>query len=348
MLAERGWGRTAPNPLVGAVVVRDGKTVGEGFHAGYGLEHAEAMALRAAGESARGATLYVTLEPCNHTDKTPPCSELIVKAGVSRVVFAAGDPNRVAAGGSAYLRKCGVAIDVGVEEREALELNAPFFNRFRSDRPWTTLKLAMSIDGAIADHLRSPGWLSSEESRRAVHRMRAGANAIGVGLGTVLADDPALTVRGSGRTKPRVPPTRIVFARGGSIPEKSRLVSTASEVPTWLVTAGETPISSVRLAELGVRVIVARDLSEAMRTLFSEGIHSLLVEGGAQLAASLLDNDLVDRLTIFRAPIILGSGGLNAFASARPRSVSDAQRMTVLETRICGSDSMTTYAVAKR
>ena len=353
-LAERGWGRTSPNPMVGAVVVRDDEIVGEGFHGGAGEDHAEVVALRDAGAKAKGATLYANLEPCNHHGRTPPCSEAIVSAGISRVVFATSDPNPVAAGGEATLRKARVVTEVGVDAPAARELNAAFFNSFKSSRPWVTLKLAASIDGAIADHARSEGWLTSEAAQRAVHRLRAGCDAIAVGLGTVLADDPSLTVRG--RIQPRVPPTRIVFARAGTIPLDSDLVVTARETPTWIVTTGSDGDASqnprpgiAQAADLegrGVRIIRAEDLNAAMRTLFDAGIRSLLVEGGAQLAASMLDNGLVDRLTIFRAPIILGAGGLNAFASARPRLLSEAKRLSIVETRLFDSDIMTTYALS--
>src|SRR5690348_16878859 len=198
-LARRGWGQTAPNPMVGAVVVRDGQIVGEGFHARHGEEHAEIAALREAGERARGATLYVTLEPCGHYGKTPPCADAIVAAGIARVVVATEDANPEAAGGATRLRTAGIPLDIGVERTAAREQNAAFFHRFASDRPFITLKLATSLDGAIAsaDRTRGAGgnFLTGPEARREVHRMRAGVDAIVVGVGTVLADDPLLTVR---------------------------------------------------------------------------------------------------------------------------------------------------------
>src|SRR5215204_848384 len=183
-LAERGWGQTAPNPMVGAVVVRGGELVGEGWHAHFGGPHAEIEALRAAGERARGATLYVTLEPCNHFGKTPPCTDAILAAGVRRVVAASADPSPVARGGADRLREAGVAVVLGVEEVAARELNAPFFHALSSDRSFVQLKLALSLDGAIADHSRKPGWLTGEAARREVHRMRAGSDAVAVGIGT--------------------------------------------------------------------------------------------------------------------------------------------------------------------
>src|SRR4051812_28976138 len=196
-LARRGWGQTAPNPMVGAVVVRDGEVVGEGYHARFGEEHAEVAALREAGDRARGATLFVTLEPCAHHGKTPPCADAVIAAGVKRVLMAIADPNPQAAGGAERLRAAGVDVDVGMEASEARELNAAFLHAFTSNRPWLILKLATSLDGAIADGARQHGtagrWLTGEEARRDVHHMRAGVDAVAVGVGTVIADDPMLT-----------------------------------------------------------------------------------------------------------------------------------------------------------
>ncbi len=343
-LAEKGWGRTFPNPMVGAILVKDGKNVGEGYHAGFGEDHAEVAALRMAGERAKGATLFATLEPCNHQGHTPPCSSAIIAADVARVVIAVRDPNPIAGGGMERLRDAGIAVDDGIELLRARELNAPFFNSFRSDRPWITLKLAMSLDGAIADSARSPGWLTSARARNMVHRMRAGVDAVGVGLGTVLADNPALTARGS--TKPRVAPVRIVFSRSGALPPDSVLATTTERAPTWLVASTHGVPEAEKLQEQGVRIIAASDLHEAVRILASQGITSLLIEGGAQIAAAFLDGGLVDRLTIFRAPLILGSGSLNAFAGVRPGVVADALRMPVVETKLLGADGMTTYALS--
>src|SRR5438067_1378647 len=194
-LARNGWGQTAPNPMVGAVVVRDGHIVGEGFHVRYGEPHAEVVALRAAGDRARGATLYVSLEPCRHHGKTPPCTDVILAAGVTRVVFAIADPTETAGGGAALLRAKGVDVERGVLQADARELNAAFFHAATSDLPWTTLKLAVSIETAIANERGTTSWLTSAQSRAEVHRMRAGSDAIGVGIGTILVDDPQLDVR---------------------------------------------------------------------------------------------------------------------------------------------------------
>jgi diaminohydroxyphosphoribosylaminopyrimidine deaminase / 5-amino-6-(5-phosphoribosylamino)uracil reductase len=343
-LARRGWGQTAPNPMVGAVVVREGVVVGEGWHRHWGGPHAEVEALRAAGAAARGATVYVTLEPCNHHGKTPPCSEALLAAGVRRVVAAVADPNPVAVGGAERLRAAGVEVEVGVEEGAARELNAPFFHAQVSDRPWVALKLALSLDGALADHTRGPGWLTNERSRREVHRLRAGADAVAVGIGTALADDPVLTVRDA--PAPRVPPARVVFDRAARLPLECRLVRTAGEAPVIVVCADAGSDGARRLAAAGVAVLEAPSVGEALRGLRARhGVRSLLVEGGAGLAVALWDAAAVDRLIIFRAPVVLGAGALGAFAGAAPARAEDARRLPVVERRAFGDDLMTTYAV---
>jgi diaminohydroxyphosphoribosylaminopyrimidine deaminase / 5-amino-6-(5-phosphoribosylamino)uracil reductase len=346
-LAERGWGWTAPNPMVGAVVVRNGEVVGEGWHRVYGTEHAEVMALREAGANSRGATLYVTLEPCNHEGQTPPCTKAILAAGITRVIAATADPNPRAQGGAAMLRANGIDVTLGFEEARARELNAPFFHRFKSERPWVTLKLAMSIDGAIADAARSAGWLTSQLSLRMVQRMRAASDAIAVGRGTVIADDPRLTVRV--RRGVRVHPTRLIFSDRGGIPVGSRLVTTARDTPTWLVSTGHG-LSEAERTELGGRglhFLHADSVAQALYALRRDGIHSLLVEGGASLAASLLNAGVVDRLVIFRAPIILGAGALNAMSGLGPTLLAEAPRLKIVDTRLFGDDIMTTYAITQ-
>ena len=341
-LARRGWGQTAPNPMVGAVVVRGDEIVGEGWHARYGGPHAEAMALEAAGPRARGSTVYVTLEPCAHHGKTPPCADALIAAGVSRVVAAVADPNPVASGGGERLRAAGIEYLAGVSEPEARELNAPFFFALRSDRPWVTLKLATSIDGAITDHHRSSAWLTGPRARRVVHRLRAGSDAVAVGIGTALADDPMLTVRG--RLRPRVAPARVVFDRQARLPLTSKLARTAREVPTIVVAESADSERALSLRDAGVRVLPGATMPDALRQLRSNGISSVLVEGGAGLAAELLSACVVDRLVIFQAPLLLGGGSLNAFSGLPPALVRDAPRLTVLERRTIGDDLMTVYA----
>lgn len=340
-LAARGWGQVSPNPLVGAVIVKDGVVVGEGFHAAFGAAHAEVAALARAGARARGATAYVTLEPCNHHGKTPPCTEALLAAGVARVVVAVRDPHPVAAGGADHLRERGVVVDVGVGEAAARELNAPFLYAVRSERPWVTLKLATSIDGAVADHTRKTGWLTGPAARAEVHRMRAQHDAVAVGMGTVMADDPALTVRDA--RAPRVPPVRVVFSRSGRLPVTSVLARTAREIPVLVMAHDPDPAYEATLNELGVDLIPATSLTEALRALRARGIHSILVEGGARLAGALLFEELVDRLAVFTAPVVLGAGALNAFHLAPSQRAEGAQRLAIVRREPFGDDLLTVY-----
>jgi diaminohydroxyphosphoribosylaminopyrimidine deaminase/5-amino-6-(5-phosphoribosylamino)uracil reductase len=341
VLAERGWGQTAPNPMVGAVVVRDGAAVGEGWHTRYGEAHAEVEALRSAGDRARGATLYVTLEPCNHHGKTPPCTDAILAAGVRRVVAAAADPSAAARGGADRLRAEGVDVLVGVEENAARELNAPFFHALSSDRPFVRLKLALSLDGALADRTRRPGWLSGHEARTEVHRLRADSDAVAIGIGTALADDPLLTVRGF--TAPRVPPMRIVFDTSARLPLDSKLARSAGDAPVLVVCWAPDPTHAAALQHAGVELLHAASLPHALRALRARGVRSLLVEGGAGLASAFLQEALVDRLIIFRAPIVLGGGSLNAFGGAPASTIDTAPRWHLVEARRLGDDEMTVY-----
>lgn len=341
-LAERGWGQTAPNPMVGAVVVQGGKIVGEGFHVRYGADHAEVDALNAAGEKARGGTLYVTLEPCNHQGQTPPCTEAIVNAGIARVVVAIPDPNPLAAGGISKLRSAGIDVVVGVEMDRAIELNAPFLNRFSARRPWVTLKLAMTVDGAIADSLGQSNWITGEESRAEVHRMRAGSDAIAVGMRTLISDNPRLSARTS--PAPRRQPARIIFGRGSAMPSHSHIVQTAQDVPTYLVTYEEQAETLMTLRRAGIEVIEASDLRESLVQIRERGIDSLLVEGGASLAAEFIERGFVDRLVIFQAPLLLGQGSLTAFSGLNGRKLNNAMRLEVLRRQTFGPDQMTVYA----
>jgi diaminohydroxyphosphoribosylaminopyrimidine deaminase/5-amino-6-(5-phosphoribosylamino)uracil reductase len=339
VLAQRGWGQTAPNPMVGAVVVRDGVIVGKGFHAKFGEPHAEVAALADAGERARGATVIVTLEPCNHHGKTPPCVDALIAAGVKRVVAAARDPGRESSGGAQRLRAAGIEVEFGVEEAAARELNAPFFFAASgATRPWVTLKLAVSLDGAIAGPPGSPQWLTGEEARKYVHRLRAQSDAVAVGIGTALADNPQLTVRQGKR--PRIAPLRVVFDRAARLPLASRLVRTAKRIPT-LVMTDQADAASVRALEAkGVIVESAPDIIPKLEVLHRRGVRSLLVEGGSVLATALLGAKAVDRLVIFQAPVILGAGALPAFSG-----VDGFERFTVIERREFGADLMTVFAI---
>jgi len=344
-LAAHGWGQTAPNPMVGAVVVADGEIVGEGFHAKYGEAHAEVNALAHAGDRARGATLYVTLEPCAHFGKTPPCVDAVIAAGIARVVVAVRDPSDVARGGVEKLRAAGISVDVGVERENALEINAPFFNAHGSDRPWITLKLAVSSDGAVADPSGKHRWITGPESRVEVHRLRANADAVAVGIGTVLADDPSLTVRDA--PAPRVAPTRIVFDTRLRTPLNSVLVKSARHTRTLLVAGPGAWRATPRpdLAAAGVDVMLPISLSGALTSLRAREIRSLFLESGPRLAGSFLSEGLVDRLIIFRSPLVLGREAPRAFGSAPLGFEASLAERRVVDQRRFGDDLMTIYAL---
>ena len=344
MLAPKGWGQTSPNPLVGAMVMDDDETLGAGYHARFGDPHAEIVALEKAGERAKGATLYVNLEPCNHHGKTAPCSDAIIAAGIARVVVAVRDPHPEASGGAEKLRSAGIRVDFGVCEDEARELNAAFLNSFTSDRPWVTLKLAVSLDGSIAPADGSRAILTGGWSQTLVHRMRAANDAIAVGAATAAADDPELTARFDPR--PRVAPTRIVFDRSARLSSQSKLAKTAHQIPTLLIT-GETTALPADLANAGVKALPAHDLGDALRKLKSRGINSLMVEGGAGLAASFIGGGFVDRLVMFQAPVILGNGSLNAFSGIAAQTPGNAPRFRAISSGKLVNDVMTVYAVDK-
>jgi len=343
-LAQQGWGQTAPNPMVGAVVVRDGVVVGEGYHARYGEAHAEAVALKAAGDRAKGATMYVTLEPCNHFGKQPPCTEAILEARLKRVVIAAADPTALAGGGARHLADYGVQVDFAVEEAAALELNAPFFFAATNPaRPWVTLKLALSIDGKMNDPSGERRWISNELSRSEVHRLRANVDAIAVGIGTVKADNPQLTARGS--IRPRVAPMRVVFDRQAETPLESTLVRTAKETPT-MIFAHHPPVA--RLAALhnaGVDVFEAEDLPAALEALHGFEVHHLFVEGGARVAQEFLRQNLVDRLIIFQSPITLAGPALSPFDGLPGDFRETLSRLPIVRRAEFGEDVMSVYAM---
>ena len=344
-LARNGWGQTAPNPMVGAVVVRDGEIVGEGYHARYGEAHAEVNALNAARGRTRGATIYVTLEPCAHYGKTPPCVNAIIDARIARVVVAVRDPTLVAGGGAERLREAGLQVDVGVEREAACELNAPFFAAGTYHRPWVVLKLAVSADGAVADPSGKERWITGPQSRREVHRMRANADAILVGIGTVLADDPELTVRDA--PAPRVAPRRIILDSHLRIPLTSKLVRTAREIDTRVISGLDFPgAKATTLQEAGVRTAIHGSLSGTLgNTRLVEGVRSLFVEAGPRVAASFLGESHVDRLVIFRSPLVFGSDAPKAFEFLPPGFEASLEQYPIVERRKFGDDVMTIYAL---
>jgi diaminohydroxyphosphoribosylaminopyrimidine deaminase/5-amino-6-(5-phosphoribosylamino)uracil reductase len=314
-LARRGLGETAPNPSVGCVIVRDGRVVARARTAPGGRPHAETAALAAAGEAARGATAYVSLEPCSHHGRTPPCADALIAAGVARVVVGATDPDpRVNGAGIARLRAAGIEVRAGVLEDEALEAIAGFASRVRRGRPLVTLKVASTLDGRIAARDGHSRWITGTPARRMTHLMRARHDAVMVGVGTALADDPDLTCRIPGlRASPLV---RVVADSHLRTRLTARLVATATTTPTWMLTrAGVDPDRRAAFTGLGVRVIEVAaaepgiDMAAALAALGAAGLNRVLVEGGAQVAAALLRARLVDRLAWFHAPTVMGADG---------------------------------------
>jgi diaminohydroxyphosphoribosylaminopyrimidine deaminase/5-amino-6-(5-phosphoribosylamino)uracil reductase len=311
-LAARGTGLVSPNPLVGAVVVRDGQVVGEGWHRGPGRPHAEVVALDAAGDRARGSTLYVTLEPCSHYGRTPPCAPRVVSSGVSRVVAALGDPNpQVDGDGFRVLRVAGIEVADGVLADAAARQNAAFVKHQRTGQPLVILKMAASLDGKVAARDGSSRWISGEDARREVHRMRAACDAILVGAGTAFRDDPSLTARlpqYAGR-----PPLRVVVDGRGIVPE-SHAVFADGRAPTLVATTEGAPVARRKAwSRAGAEVLVLDDagsslipLDALLSELGKRDIQRLLVEGGPTLAWELVARDLVDEIVLFFAPILVG------------------------------------------
>ncbi|MCC2658629.1 MAG: ribD [Panacagrimonas sp.] len=306
-LAERGRFGTFPNPRVGCVIVREGEVVGRGWHERAGQPHAEIIALREAGDRARGADLYVTLEPCSHHGRTPPCADAVVAAGPRRVVAAMSDPNpRVAGKGFERLRGAGIEVDVGLLEAAARELNGGFVSRMTRGRPWVTLKLAASLDGRTAMASGESRWITSPAARRDVHRLRAEAGAVLTGAGTVVADDPQLNVRdidGAWRA-----PDRIVLDGNGRVPGASRVWNAADGARRFRVggTTTGAPPEGVARVDVALASDGRVDLSAALRALAQHEVNHVLVECGSVLAGALLDAGLVDELVCYLAPCLLG------------------------------------------
>jgi diaminohydroxyphosphoribosylaminopyrimidine deaminase/5-amino-6-(5-phosphoribosylamino)uracil reductase len=311
--AARGRGRTSPNPVVGAVVVSpDGVVVGQGYHERAGAPHAEVQALDMAGSLARGATLYCTLEPCSHTGRTGPCVVRITEAGIARVVAAVQDPYPLVKGrGFAFLESKGIPVDVGVGEHTAVMLNQPFFTRIRHGRPFVTLKAAMSLDGCISEAPGRHTTLTSVAANRHAHRFRAEVDAIAVGVGTILADDPLLTARGVFRPCPL---TRVVFDRRLRTPATSRVLSTPEAGPVMIVTTADRaarPELRAPLEDRGAEIVVADGtMGGALTRLGGRGINSLLLEGGAEVQGAAWDEGVVDVVRLYVTPHVLGPLGL--------------------------------------
>ncbi len=338
-------GRPSPNPHVGALLVKDGEIVGSGHHERAGEDHAELVAIRAAGDKAAGATLYVTLEPCNHLGRTPPCTDAIVAAKIARVVVGCVDPNpNVTGGGIEKLREAGVAVETGVLEAECAAVIRPWVKHVTVGLPYVSLKLALSLDGRIATRTGASKWVTGPEARARVHALRAASDAVAIGIGTALADDPRLTVRDA----PGGSPVRVVFDTKLRLPAHSRLVETAAEIPTWVICNADAPAGAEEeLTTRGVDVLRAPASAEgridalaALKLLAARGIVSLMVEGGAELAGSILASHLADELHAFVAPILLGPRGrAGAVDWAGPDTPAEAPKIVRPSWELCGEDA---------
>ncbi len=346
-LGRRGLGQAWPNPAVGAVIVKDGIMVGRGWTQPGGRPHAEVEALRRAGAAARGATLYVTLEPCSHFGKSPPCADAVIAAGIARVVSAIEDPNPEVAGqGHARLRAAGIAVDIGTGAAQARHDHAGHILRMTKGRPRVLLKLAISADGMAAAAGGKPVAITGEDVRQRVHLLRAENDAIMAGIGTVLADDPMLTCRLPGMAKRS--PVRIVADSMLRLPLTSNLVRSAIDVPVWALCGMRAPQQAeFALLPLGVEVLRSPDsaerldLADALGLLAAKGITRLMVEGGPALAAAFLAADLVDEAILFHAPMLVGPQGLDALASDAMAALS--RQLKKLSTEPVGVDQQETY-----
>ena len=346
-LGRRGLGNTWPNPAVGAVIVKDGEILGRGWTQPSGRPHAETEALKRAGRPARGGTLYVTLEPCSHHGKTPPCVDAVIRAGIARVVSALEDPNPEVAGqGHAKLRERGVAVDIGLCGEAAVRANTGHIRRIRDHRPHVLLKLALSVDGKAGAAGRKPVAITGAEARERVFQMRAMHDAILVGIGTVMSDDPALTCRLPGMAERS--PVRVVLDAKLRVPMPSGVVATARETKTWVFGApGASKIAEEVLRQKNVEVFRVPavdgrlDLAEVLKVLAGEGITRLMVEGGPTVAASFVRADLVDEAALFRAPKPIGSDGIDALDSLPLPALTD--RMQLVTSEPVGADTVECY-----
>jgi diaminohydroxyphosphoribosylaminopyrimidine deaminase / 5-amino-6-(5-phosphoribosylamino)uracil reductase len=350
-LAERGRGRVSPNPLVGAVIAVAGETLAEGAHNAFGGPHAEVEAIAAAaGADLDGATLYVSLEPCCHDGKTPPCTDAIREAGIARVVIASDDPSEHASGrGLGILRDDGIEVVVADGELadRARLLNQPFRKHARTGRPWVLFKSAMTLDGKVATASGDSKWISGEQSRALAHRWRAECDAVAVGIGTALADDPMLTARISAPTHPvHRQPRRIVFDSEARLPLSSKLVRDARKVPLTVVVSRAAPRAATDgLAAHGADVVVATGENEQARVhsaldqLGKEGFSSILLEGGPRLAGAFMDAGEVDEVRLFLAPLVLGGrSARDPVAGEGVEAIADAVRALTLECERVGED----------
>jgi diaminohydroxyphosphoribosylaminopyrimidine deaminase/5-amino-6-(5-phosphoribosylamino)uracil reductase len=345
-LAAKAKGRTSPNPMVGAVVVKSGKVVSRGYHRRAGEPHAEAIALRKAGPAARGATLYITLEPCSHRNKrTPPCTPLVMQSGVKRVVVAMIDPNpRVSGGGITMLRKAGLDLVTGVLEQEAKKLNEAFIKYISRGVPFVLLKIAQTLDGKIATASGESQWITGMMAREEGHRLRDHVDAILVGINTVLKDDPSLTTRIPGGRDP----IRVIVDSNLRVPLSAKVVTQRSSARTIIATLPNAPIKKIKeLQDLGVEVVTVKskggrvDLQALMRKLGKMDIMSLLIEGGAEINASALKAGIVDKVVLFIAPMLMsGRDSLCSIGGISPAKLSKAIKLHDVTTRFVGQDIM--------
>lgn len=342
-LGRRGQGTCWPNPSVGCVIVRDGRIIGRGWTQPGGRPHAETEALAQAGAAAKSATAYVSLEPCSHHGKTPPCAEALIAAGVARVVSAIEDSDpRVAGQGFAMLREAGIEVTTGVLAEQAAHDHAGFFLKTEQGRPFVTLKLASSFDGRIATETGHSQWITGPNARRVVHAMRASHDAVMVGAGTARVDDPTLTVRNMGVQHQ---PLRVVVSRHLDIPLMGQLARTASEIPVWLCHGPHPDPDRARAWEgLGARLIPCAldghhvDAADLLQQLGQAGLTRVFCEGGSALAGSLLASDLVDELVGFTAGLTIGAEGLSAVGALGLDTLDAAPRFDLIETRVIGGD----------
>lgn len=356
-LAAKGRGKTSPNPMVGAVVVRGSRIVGRGYHHKAGEPHAEVLALRQAGNRARGATLYLNLEPCSHFGRTPPCTDTILQAGIRRVVTGMKDPNPLVAGkGIQRLRRAGVQVEVGILESECREMNAPFCKYITMGSPFVILKAACSLDGKIATHSGDSHWVSSEASRKRVHRLRMDVDAVMVGSGTVRRDDPLLTVRLPG-ARVSCQPLRVVVDSRLGISLSCQLVRTAGRYRTLVATTKKASPAKIRkLQKAKVEVWTGQSdargrvrLSALAEELGRRGIVSVLLEGGATLNASAIREGIVDRILVFFAPKIVGGDKAPGFLGGNGVSrMRDAEPIKILKTGRVGPDIVVEGSLVSR
>jgi diaminohydroxyphosphoribosylaminopyrimidine deaminase / 5-amino-6-(5-phosphoribosylamino)uracil reductase len=355
-LARKGAGRVSPNPMVGALVVRGGAVVGAGYHRLFGGPHAEVYALEQAGELARGADMYVTLEPCAHTGKTPPCADALVRAGVGRVFVGMADPNPLVGGrGMKKLRAAGIAVESGILESECRRLNESFLKFITTGMPFVALKAAVTLDGRIATRTGDSKWITCPESRRFSHRLRSEADAVMVGSGTVLADDPQLTVRLGKKAGKQ--PLRVIVDGRLRIPLSSQVVQPEHAAGTMIVTRpdGAATAKAGKLKALGVRVLACPqkrgrvDMRRLLKKLAARGIASVLIEGGAELAASALAGGVVDKVYVFYAPKILGGRqAVGMIGGTGPSRIAEAVNIIDLRLRRIKDDILIEGYVEKK